>query len=306
MHCFDKNLSKLFKTITPEYTFISCDQNIDMAKGYRGRPNLPKKGVNPHNKRSSDHITSTDESTLGDKRKHKRVSVRSEDVEDDDSPPDVVNNQTGEDTPIPKRTIGRIASRSNTPGIGPVVRTSVAKGPRLNNVATTTAMPPPTQVFERSTLSSDSDNINREATNAANAANDDPMTRLYCAEDDESVLDDSSFDKPSVLLTTALAISRENVDMQLENRASLQNSTIMTLQNTNRDLLSDHEQAAQFTKWDDEITKIVGKIFHTTKFAYYHVSERNIPTVLLTKNTLTHNACFVNPIFNVFIVVPLY
>jgi hypothetical protein len=30
----------------------------------------------------------------------------------------------------------------------------------------------------------------------------------------------------------------------------------MTCQNTNRELLSDYEQAAQFSKWDNEITKI--------------------------------------------------
>ena len=135
---------------------------------------------------------------------------------------------------------------------------SVPNRPQLNKA-------PPTQVFQK------------------------PITTLDCAVDNASFLEDAAVKKPSVLLTTALCIGKDKVDLQLQNRASLQDSTIMTLQNTNRELLSNQEQSKQFSKCDHEITKIVGKFFQISKFAYFHVSKHYILTLLLTYIHLSHN-----------------
>ena len=118
---------------------------------------------------------------------------------------------------------------------------------------TAMTVPPTTQVFEKPTAAG-------------------PIFNLYSGEDNASVVQDAALVKPSVLLTTALSI-------ELKNLVSLQNRTIITLQNKNRELLSDHEQATQFSKWDEYITKIVGKLFHITKFAYHHVSKHYILTL---------------------------
>jgi hypothetical protein len=140
---------------------------------------------------------------------------------------------------------------------------SAAKGPRLNKVSTAAAMPPPTQVFQ-----------------------------THCAEDDSSI----SLGDHSETLTLALAIHKENVDLQFKNRESLKDMTIMTLQNTNRQLLAIKEQAEQFALWNKEICKIVGKIFHISKFADLDVSKHYILMLLLTYIHFTHNAYFVTPI----------
>ena len=141
---------------------------------------------------------------------------------------------------------------------------SAAKGPRLDKVSTAAAMPPPTQVFQT----------------------------LHCAEDDSSVTEDD----PSVTVTHALAIHKENVDLQFKNRESLKDMTITTLQDRNRQLLAIKEQAEQFAKWNKEICKIVGKIFHISKFADLDVSKHYILMLLLTYIHFTHNAYFVTPI----------
>ena len=280
MSRFDKNLSKVVLNGIHLYHFL---ENTDMAKGSRQCLPPPKRGVNLNNKRTSESITPADDDVNSDvgnqptSKLSKRASLASV-------------ASVASVASLPKQTNYPIATRKIVPMAMPMPpttqvvqkpmamaipparqvseKTTTAGTYSRKKVRTTTSMPPTTQVFEKPTAMTvpPTTQVFEKPTAAG------PIFNLYSGEDNASVVQDAALVKPSVLLTTAMSI-------ELKNLVSLQNRTIITLQNKNRELLSDHEQATQFSKWDEYITKIVGKLFHITKFAYHHVSKHYILTL---------------------------
>jgi hypothetical protein len=179
--------------------------------------------VNLSKKRISEFITPTDESTLLDNRKYKKVTKR-DDIFDDDSS-DVSDPPTSKlaSVPVEKRT-----------------------EPRVKKLSTAVAKPPPVEVFESS------------------------EPNLFILE--HGVVTK----KPKIQLSVALQLMKQESMLELQNKVSLQNNTIKTLQNTIRENLANQEQAKNFSDWEHEITKIVGEIFHKSKFAHKHISKHVI------------------------------
>jgi hypothetical protein len=172
--------------------------------------------------------------------------VAHSDDDDDDDDDDDVDVDVDVDVVNPAtRKVAAVASVDSVP------KRKISRFDNRKKPPTTITVLPTTQVFDNPNASVPNPNM----------------------EDNTSPLEDAVFRQPSVSLTNALAIHDENLTLELQNQLSLQNRTIIALQNTNRDLLSDRKQVAQFSKWHTFISKVVAKIFHTAKFANLNVSS---------------------------------
>jgi hypothetical protein len=223
-------LSQVVCNCTHSYTFVI--QNIDMAKntkGKQGRMTLPKKGVNLlSKKKSSESIIHADDSALVHNRKDKRVTTCDDPFDDDSS--DVSNPPTSKVASVPagstteprlkKLSMGvNLSKKRSSEFITPTdeftfvrnqkYKTITARDdvfhddssdvsdpptskvasfpdgsatkPRLKKLSTAIAKPPPTQVFETE----------------------------HSSEDDSSILEDDTTNKPSLLVCSILELAKK-------------------------------------------------------------------------------------------------